>query len=210
MKIMAFDLETTGLPIYKEPSEGANQPHIVELAALLYTGNAELIDTVHRIVKPDGWIIPDDVAAIHGITTERAMDEGIPEHNVVAEFHDMQQQADLRVAHNVSFDDRIMRIAFKRFGDGRATHALLTQEEKDAIADTFKSRQNFCTAKAATKPCNLPPTPAMVAKRMNFPKTPTLAEAYKHYFGEELVGAHSAMADTIACARLYFAIQATA
>lgn len=43
MKIIVMDTETSGLPIYNEPSEGASQPHIVELAALLYEG-ADLID----------------------------------------------------------------------------------------------------------------------------------------------------------------------
>ncbi|HFO1417848.1 TPA: hypothetical protein ACHIWN_005760 [Pseudomonas aeruginosa] len=38
-------------------------------------------------------------------------------------------------------------------------------------------------------------------------KLPTLAEAYKHFTGEDLVEAHRAMPDAEACARIYFALQ---
>lgn len=219
MKIMIWDVETTGLPLWKEPSESEGQPHIVELAALLYDGETrELLDTVHHIVKPDGWTIPNEVAAIHGITTERAMDEGIPEYEVVRMFHDLLIRADLRVAHNEQFDARIMRIAFKRFGDGRIHEhengciamrwQNLDHQQKDDIADYFKERPAFCTMKEATKPCNLPPSDKMIdggAKWKN--KPPKLSEAYLHYTGKVLENAHTALADATACADIYFAMQ---
>lgn len=205
MKIMVWDVETQGLPLWKEPSESEGQPHIVELAALLYDGETrELLETVHHIVKPDGWIIPDEVAAIHGITTKRAMDEGIPEPEVVRMLHDLSIRADLRVAHNEQFDARIMRIAFKRFGDGRVdldgsmAWFGLHQQQKDDIADYFKARPAFCTMKASTKACNLPGN-----------KWPKLSEAYLHYTGKVLENAHTALADATACADIYFAMQNT-
>lgn len=188
MLIMPFDTETTGLPDYKQPSEMPHQPHIVELAALLFDENTgDLVDQLHAIVRPDGWIIPDDVAAIHGITTERAMDEGRPENEVLAEFLALHSRCALRIAHNEDFDQRIVRIAIKRLGDGA------TQEERDAIADEFKAAPKYCTMKADAK-----------ARGVKWPK---LVEAYKHHTGNELVGAHGALADARACAEVYFAMQ---
>jgi len=194
MNIIVFDCETTGLPLYKEPSEDPGQPHIVELAALLFDEDTgELVDQLHAIVRPDGWIIPDDVAAIHGITTERAMDEGRPEADVLAEFLELHSRCALRVAHNEAFDQRILRIGIKRFGDGKPGWMGYSQEHKDTIADAFKALPAYCTMKADAK-----------ARGVKWPK---LVEAYKHHTGKDLgEDAHSALFDARACAEVYFAM----
>src|SRR5690242_2676017 len=120
MRLLAYDTETTGLPDWKQPSEGEQQPHLVEICGLLYDADSrELVDSYHTLIKPDGWTIPDDIAAIHGITTERAIAEGVPEAEALAKFLELHDRAELRVAHNQSFDARILRIAIKRFGDTR-------------------------------------------------------------------------------------------
>ena len=187
MNIIVFDTETTGLPDYKQPSEMPHQPHIVELAALLYDDTTgELVEQLHAIVRPDGWVIPDEVADIHGITTERAMAEGRPEAEVLAEFLALHARCSLRVAHNEDFDQRIVRIAIKRLGAGA------TQEERDAIADAFKAAPKYCTMKTDAK-----------ARGVKWPK---LAEAHLHHVGREMENAHSALADARACAAVYFAM----
>jgi DNA polymerase-3 subunit epsilon len=50
---------------------------------------------------------------------------------------------------------------------------------------------------------NLPPTDKMRAAGFVKPKAPTLAECVRFLFDEELEGAHSAMVDCLACARVY-------
>lgn len=207
MKITAYDTETTGLPDWNQPSESEQQPHLVEIAALLFDGTTE-IDRFHTIVRPDGWTIPDEVAQIHGITTERAMDEGIPEPEAVARFLSLHAQSDLRVAHNESFDARILRIAIKRYGHGANGWDMLTQDERDAIADAFKARPAYCTSNAAKPLMKLPPTPKMLAspRFRNSYKQPNLQEAHQHFLGESFEGAHGALADAEACARVYFAM----
>ncbi|MBD9415891.1 3'-5' exonuclease [Pseudomonas sp. PDM16] len=190
-----FDTETTGLPAYSTPSNDPCQPHLVDIAALLYTPDGELVDSFEAIVRPDGWVIPDEVAAIHGITTEMAMDLGIPESDALDGFMAIHERAGLRVAHNCSFDDRILRIALMRY---RGLDA----------ANEFRAGANYCTA-INTKPiCQLPPTEAMKRSRFrNQFKTPNLGEAYLHFTGEQMVGGHRARIDTEACARVYFALQ---
>jgi DNA polymerase-3 subunit epsilon len=201
MHIIFMDTETSGLPLYKDPSEDPRQPHIVEIAALLIDSETgAMLDSYHTIVRPDGWTIPDDVAEIHGITTERAMDEGVPEHHALHGYLDLHARAHLRSAFNESFDQRIVRIGIKRFGEGK------TQEDRDVIADAYKAFDVYCCMKASTRPCNLPPTPAMLKRGMKWNKNPTLAEAYKHFMGVDLQNAHSALADTRACADIYFAL----
>lgn len=190
-----YDTETTGLPLFKEPSEHPDQPHIVQLAACLVDLNTrKLINSMDVIIRPDGWVIPDDVAKIHGITTERALNEGVPEASAIGVFMDMWAQARTRIAHNEQFDARILRIALMRFED-------------DAVADHWKAGNAECTAKLATPICQIPPTEKMVKAGFNKFKTANLREAYLHFTGKELENAHSAMADVLGCMEVYFAIK---
>lgn len=87
MNILAYDTETTGIPDWKQPSESEHQPHLVEICGLLYDAETqELIDSYHAIIKPDGWTIPQEVVDVHGITNERATEEGVPEAEAVSAF----------------------------------------------------------------------------------------------------------------------------
>ena len=189
-----YDTETTGLPLFKEPSEHPGQPHIVQLAACLVDlTTRKLIDSMDVIIRPDGWTIPEDVADIHGITTERALDEGVPEATAVGQFMNMWGGY-LRIAHNEQFDARIIRIALMRF-------------EVEGAADLWKTGKAECTAKLATPICQIPPTDKMVRAGFNKFKTPNLGEAYRHFMGRDFENAHSAMADVRACMDVYFAIK---
>lgn len=188
--IIVKDTETTGLPIWGEPSEGENQPHIVQLAALLIDpASREVMQELDVIIRPDGWVIPDEVAAIHGITTERAMDEGIPEQEAVEQYLELWRQAELRVGHNISFDDRILRIALKRYFD-------------EELCEQYKNAEKFCTGHKSKGILQIPAK----NRRWGPHKMPTLQEAYKHFTGEDLEGAHSAMADTKGCVTVYWGI----
>ena len=188
--VLPYDSETTGLPLWKEPSEHPDQPHLVQLAALLVSADTrEIKDTMDIIVKPNGWVIPAEVTAIHGISTERAMDEGIPEEEALVMFLDMHKKATLRIGHNQSFDARIIRIAMKRYG------------YPDDDNDAWKEAPAECTGLLAK------PIMQMLPKNRWGYKMPKLVEAYRHFIGEDLEDAHSALADTAACNAVYWAIQ---
>lgn len=189
-----YDTETTGLPLFREPSDDPRQPHLVDICILAYDANGTLVDSFEAMIRPDGWVIPNEVAVIHGITTEMAMDMGIPEAEALDGFMAIHDRAGLRVAHNIAFDDRIMRIALSRYRGKEA-------------ADAFKATPGYCTAAKSKPICQLPPTEKMKATNFkNSFKTPTVAEALLHFTGEELVGGHRARPDTEACARIYFAM----
>ena len=189
-----YDTETTGLPDFKAPSESAHQPHIVQLAALLVDMDTrETIQSMDVIIRPDGWTIPDEVAAVHGITTQHAEAVGIPERLAVEMFMELWCGR-TRIAHNQQFDARIVRIALMRY-------------RSEEAADIWKSGSAECTAILATPICQIPPTAKMVKAGFNKFKTPNLGEAYRHFTGKELENAHSAMADVLACRDVYFAIK---
>jgi DNA polymerase-3 subunit epsilon len=184
-----FDTETTGLPDWKTPSEGPDQPHIVELAAILVDEDTkEELDSMCVIVKPDGWSWDDSPTSedkaflAHRITMQRAMDEGIPEKDAIEQFIKMWGKCDRRVSFNTTFDNRIIRIGLKRYFS-------------EELAEAFKTGPYFCSMLNSCGP-------------MRQKKWPTLEEAYKHFTGKALQNAHSAMADTRASMEVYFEILA--
>ncbi len=182
--ILVFDTETTGVPDWKSPSGAEHQPHLVQLAGILAdAGSRKEIKTLDVIIRPDGWTIPDEVAEIHGITTEQAMDEGIPEADALEQFLELYRECSLRVAHNTTFDNRIVRIALKRF-------------QPELIPDSeWKDRgRYYCTYMNAKK-------------IMGGSDGHTLAEVYEHFTGKPMEGAHQAMADARACLEIYWALR---
>jgi DNA polymerase III epsilon subunit-like protein len=118
---------------------------------------------------------------------ERAMDEGIPEKDAIDEFLSMWARCGFRLGHNVSFDERIIRIAIKRyFGD--------------ELADKWKAGEKKCTGNLSKKICKMLPT-----NKFGY-KMPKLTEAYKFFTGRDMEGAHGAMADTLGCLEVYWGI----
>ncbi|WP_339898234.1 3'-5' exonuclease [uncultured Gilvimarinus sp.] len=183
-----FDTETTGLPEWKEPSGSEKQPHIVQLAAHQVDRDTQkVIQTLDVIIKPEGWAIPQDVTDIHGITTEYAGDVGVPEKMALEMFMALSRD-NLHIAHNATFDRRIIRIGLKRyFGD--------------RIADEFKEAPYECTGILAK------PIMQLLPKGRYGYKMPKLSEAYEYFTGKELENAHTAIADVNACLEVYWAIQ---
>lgn len=176
--LLGFDTETTGLPNWKTPSGGDDQPHIVSLAAVLVDEETrEVAQSIDLIVKPEGWIIPDETIEIHGITNEMAHDIGIPEHIVLGIFLSMWQGRK-RIAFNTTFDNRIIRIATKRYSS-------------EPMIDSWKEGEYECAMAASRKVMG--------------GKNPKLEAAYEYFTGNKLEGAHNAMVDTKACMEVYFA-----
>ena len=163
----------------------------------------EELEVIDEIIKPEGWTIPDDVAAIHGITTERAIAEGKPARQVLQNFLLMWRSGRdgapvLRAGFNEPFDARLGRIALFRHFD-------------EQLADEWKAGPAYDLMKIVTPMCRLPATAAMVkAGRAKQFKSPKLTEAYEHFFGEKLEGAHSAIVDVRGSLRIHWHLQDTA
>lgn len=206
--ILFYDSETTGLPLWNLPSEHPEQPRVVQLAAeLCIEETGETLRELNMIILPDGWTIPTEASDVHGITTERALAEGVAAHLVIDLFIDMWMDADQRAGHNESFDMRMLRIELMR----HATYSgkVMTNGLGEIpFADYWKQAPAYCTQGGSVKILNLPPTPRMVAARRKGPKSPNLGEAYQFFTGKPLDGAHDAMVDVRAAKAVYFGIKA--
>ena len=74
-KYLIFDVETTGLPIEWEASvyDVDNWPRVVQIAWQLYDDDKKLLKEYNFIIKPDGYVIPNQASHIHNITTAKAI-----------------------------------------------------------------------------------------------------------------------------------------
>lgn len=185
--ILFFDTETNGLPVRGAPHE--RQPRLVQLGASLHDEVGKELVSLDLIIRPNGWVIPNQVAEVHGIDTELAEEAGIDLRYAIAPFLQMMSRANLIVAHNISFDLIIIRAALAELG---------------MDPERLNEWSQHCTMRQAEPICKLPATPKQKAAGFGPYKQPKLSEAYEFFFGETLVGAHNAMVDVRACSRIYF------
>lgn len=190
MIALFYDTETTGLPLYSQPSGDPGQPHLVQVACCLCdTSTKGVIAALDVLIKPDGWLIPPSITQIHGVTNEKAAQFGVPERLAVEMFLALHACAQVRIGHNEPFDARLIRIALKRYAMGNP--------------DAYKAFPAECTQKLATPIITAHGRDAGVKG-----KTAKLSEAFQFFVGRELVGGHRAMVDVQACMQVYFAIKA--
>ena len=189
--ILPFDLETTSLPNYKDPSEGEGQPHFLEIAAQLVDSETlQVVDSMNTLVKPvDGfpmWTISSEAFEKHQITMEMVMDLGIPENQALDQFWAMYERCEKRTAFNVVFENRLIRIAQKRYW---------TTDDEDPRLKGWKDdkTRQYCTM--------------IHAGKVMGGKWPKLGEAIKFFFNREHLDAHRAQPDMLAASDLYFELQ---
>lgn len=177
-----FDTETTGLPkSWKAPvTDLENWPRLVQIAWLLYDAKGNQLASESHIVKPEGFTIPTDSARIHGISTERALAEGLPIHDVLVQFKDAVSGAETLVAHNMQFDEKIVGAEFLRAN----TPNILEGKEK------------ICTMLTSVSLCNI--------EGQYGPKWPKLSELHEELFGEGFNEAHNAAVDISATAKCFW------
>lgn len=198
MKTMiVLDTETTGLIQYERQSSDPSQPRITQLAAeLCVEETGETLASINFLIRPDGWTIPPNLQELTGITMERAMDCGVPIKLALASFFELWVMSDMRVAHNEPFDMRMIRIEAVR--DAFYSGEMVGEQ---TFADYWKAAPKFCTMASSTKIVNAS-RPADARK-----KTANLSEAYEHFTGKRLEGAHNAQVDIMACKAVFYGIR---
>ncbi len=188
--LLFYDTETTGLPDFRKPADDPSQPRMCSLAVMVTDLAGTTINGLATLIRPDGWIIGESATAIHGITTEACRQFGVPCLHALSVFEAWLARAERRIAHNVSFDNKILRGELRRFG----------------LPDHYDKAKDYCTMHKSRDLCRIPPTGKMMATGRKSYKLPSLDEAYRHFFGKSLQNAHTALGDVKACRDIYFAI----
>jgi hypothetical protein len=185
---MVIDTETTGLPPRNANPvqfEQFNGCRLVEIAWQVYTKSGTLVRSCQHIVYPDGFTIPQVVVNIHGISTEKAMHEGVALQSIWELLAYEMNSVDTVVAHNLQFDDSIILAEMYRAQQSCDDNIFISNLIHDWLA-----KERKCTMKMACTPGK---------------KWCKLVDLYKQFFNEEPEGTlHRADWDVKACARIYF------
>lgn len=184
-RIVFFDTETTGVPLnYKAPSSDTNNwPRLVQLAWILTDEESNRIHTGNLIVKPDGFVIPADATKVHGITTQRAKEEGVSLAEAIEQFKADLDVATYIVGHNIDFDKKIVGAEMIRLG----------------MKDELEKKKSYCTMQSSIDFCKIP-------GKYGY-KYPKLQELYKKLFGTEFDNAHDAMSDIEATEKCFWELK---
>jgi DNA polymerase-3 subunit alpha len=183
---LIFDTETTGLPQnYNAPlTDFDNWPRVVQLAWQLHDASGKLISRGNHIIKPEGFSIPYNAEKVHGISTERALREGLDLTEVLQIFQQDLQQAGYSAGHNIEFDLNVLGCEYLRMG----------------LENPLTTIPYLDTKEIATDYCAIPG-----GKGGKF-KWPTLTELHTKLFGHAFAEAHDAAYDVDATAKCFFGL----
>lgn len=185
--VTALDTETSGTH---------DNAEIVQLAAIMYGPERNILGQFCVLIKPAGWTISDETQAFHTqngptINQSNCNRFGIGIASAIGMLNIFLQRSDVAVGHNLDYDIKRLQYAQDKY--------KLPLHLPDILR---------CTKDMATEILQLPPTEKMAKYRPDIKyKSPNLAEAYRFFNGSDFSGAHGALADAEASANIYFHIE---
>ena len=180
-----IDTETSGLFDFSKPADAEGQPRLASFAAIRLDADLNEEGANEYLIKPEGWILSDEVMKINGLTMERLEKEGRPVADVLKFYSALIERGYVIVAFNSQFDCKVMRGEMRRAG----------------VPDLFEATPNICAMRAAV---DVVKAPKASGRGYKFPK---LSEACAH-FGIEQTEQHSAMADAHAATAIFLELKA--
>lgn len=185
-----FDTECNGLPQFYDMDVRMtnNWPNVIQLAWIVTDEQGNVLKRKSHIITPEGFEINDNVAALTGITTSRAMREGIELTTALSDFMSDINNAQLLIGHNIDFDMKV--VGCELYRNGMDYESLL-------------SKKTLCTMKRSTYFCAIPNPRG----KFNDYKWPKLEELYRKLFNRPLTNAHDALADITATKECYFELR---
>lgn len=183
-KFLFFDTETTGVPQNREASTSDinNWPRLVQLSWILTNHSGKIISDGNYIIKPNGFVIPQEATNIHGITNGEAKAWGVPLEDALYDFLRDLSRADILVGHNVDFDKKVIGAECIRMG----------------WDDELSDMPSVCTMKQTIDFCKIP---NKYGYGYRFPK---LQELYYKLFNRNFENSHDSAADVEATKDCFF------
>ena len=192
MKVLVFDVETTGLPEkYASIRQTWRWPYIVQFSWMVYdTSNNKLISLDDHIINlPKKIKIDNESIKIHGITNEKMRAKGENKRVILEKFMNDVKSATILVAHNLKFDLSMVSVEQIR----------LNKRNIKTLIDCRK--QKYCTMNEGKIIANLYYFNRYKEKMML--KPPKLIELHERLFKSVPNNLHNSLIDILVCFRCF-------
>jgi DNA polymerase III epsilon subunit-like protein len=190
MKLLTFDVETTGLPEkFASIRQTWKWPYIVQISWMVYdTSKNKVISMEDHIVKlPKKITIPIESSNIHGITTEKMRNCGEDIEDILKKFMTDVRKSKILIAHNLQFDLKMISVE------------QIRNCYKKTLADSRKKL--YCTMKHGKNITNLFYYSKYYDKMKL--KPPKLIELHQKLFNETPDNLHNSLIDILVCFRCF-------
>ena len=206
-KVLFFDLETTGViktprgikpeeeyPDYKE-LEIYDNARIVSIGWLYmknfdYDYEIEIENISEQIIKPEGFVIPEEAIKIHKITNETAIEKGKDLKKSLKGIGKIIKECEYIIGYNVYYDINVLLSELYRKKRSKTIKKILKLKKEKKI---------ICMGQISSKE----------AKPNKFYKyaiyaIPKQTEVYKKCYNEELINAHNAKSDVLGMIKIMY------
>jgi DNA polymerase III epsilon subunit-like protein len=196
MKILVIDTETTGLPERDASIYDFDKwPYIIQISYIMYDISNDNVIIKDNYVKINNSIeIPKESYEKHKLTHEILNDQGIHIVPALKEFNNLLRISDMVVAHNLSFDKRVIMVECLR---NKVKQYFTTYYNNKPIR-----KPEFCTMRKTTGFCNI----IRINKlQKEYCKTPSLIELYKILFPDANIpnDMHNSLVDILVTLKCY-------
>jgi len=204
--ILVFDVETTGLlPKKTRRKDSSNEvpiesyPYIIQLSFVLYDIiESRAVYTYDSYIRlPEHIEISEKVTELTGINKQLCNENGKSIIEVLDNFYEAYMSADVIVAHNIEFDEKMISIELQRNRQKILDIAPYCFTIFSKIYESLKGVQRYCTMRNGTELC------AITVESKTTKKWPRLSELHQKLFDVVPDGLHNSMVDVNACLKCY-------
>ena len=185
MKIMVFDVETTGLPsptftLIISPDTLKLWPHIFQLSYAIYDLSLNKLEKIfdNSIYLNENVNISEQYIKLLGNKIEKSRKQGKDLYILLNEFFDDLKSVDLLISHKLTFDINMLKVELSRM-----INSIENQYDKKCLEENLYLLANYkniyCTMQEATIFCDIK---ALDNNGKPYLKYPTLTEFHKKIF----------------------------
>lgn len=195
MKVLVYDVETTGIPEkYAKINQTNRWPYIVQFSWLLFdTSKNSLISVDDHIIQlPKNLKMAPGSIKIHGITNKQMRAEGKDIITILNKFQNSVNSANILVAHNLDFDTNMISVEQLR--------NIVPKNKRFRLLVNNRTKK-YCTMKRGKTIANIKMYSEYLGKTII--KYPKLVELHRTLFNSIPNNLHNSLIDILVCFRCF-------